>query len=167
MLRLRPYKKCDAKRIVAWIKDKDTFNKWSAGKIKSYPLTAEELNGYYAGYDESDEFFVMSAFDEDGVTGQLVMRFLDEEKKFLKFGFVIVDSSKRGKGYGREMLRLAMEYARNILKVEKITIGVFENNIPAYKCYKSIGFAKNPEKETIYSIDGESWKCYELEYIPD
>ena len=28
MLRLRPYKKCDAKRIVSWIKDEISFRKW-------------------------------------------------------------------------------------------------------------------------------------------
>ena len=28
MLRLRPYKNCDAEKIIEWIKDKDVFVKW-------------------------------------------------------------------------------------------------------------------------------------------
>ena len=58
----------------------------------------------------------------------------------MRFGFVIVDSSKRGKGYGKGMLELAIRYAFDILKAERITLGVFENNAPAYRCYKAVGF---------------------------
>ena len=49
----------------------------------------------------------------------------DEEKKTLRFGFVIVNDTKRGMGYGKEMLKLAIKYDFDILKVEKITLGVF------------------------------------------
>lgn len=61
----------------------------------------------------------MTAFDETGVVGHLIMRFTDEEKKTLRFGFVIVNDTKRGMGYGKEMLKLAIKYAFDILKVEK------------------------------------------------
>ena len=105
----------------------------------------------------------MTAFDETGAVGHLFMRFMDEEKQVLRFGFVIVDDTKRGKGYGREMIALALKYAFEILKVRKVTIGVFEDNAPAYHCYKSVGFqdAAGIEPE-IYHIMGEDWKCLEL-----
>ena len=32
MLRLRPYKKCDAAHICSWIKDERTFRRWSVEK---------------------------------------------------------------------------------------------------------------------------------------
>ncbi len=54
MLRLRPYKKCDAKYVVSWIKDELTFKKWSADRINIYPLTAEALNEHYAEQDQND-----------------------------------------------------------------------------------------------------------------
>ena len=71
------------------------------------------------------------------------MRFTDKEKAVLRLGFVIVDDSKRGKGYGKEMIRLALKYAFEIMKVEKVTIGVFENNASAYHCYQSVGFRED------------------------
>lgn len=55
------------------------------------------------------------------------MRFIDEDKSILRFGFVIVDDIKRGQGYGKEMLQLALKYAFEVLKVNKVTLGVFEN----------------------------------------
>ena len=96
------------------------------------------------------------------------MRFTDDNKNELRFGFVIVDDEKRGKGYGKEMLQLAIEYAFKILKVQKITLGVFENNEPAYYCYKSVGFKDVQLKEyEYYHVMGENWKCLELEMEND
>lgn len=164
MLRLRPYKACDALFIVKWIKDEVEFRKWCADRFEYFPITAEDLNNQYKAQDENDSFFEMTAFDESGVAGHMIMRFLDEEKKILRFGFVIVDDTKRGKGYGKEMLKLAIQYAFEILKVEKITLGVFENNMSAYYCYKAVGFQDVvTETAEFYSINGEKWKCLELE----
>ncbi len=114
--------------------------------------------------DESDSFFPMTAFDESGIVGHLIMRFTDENKNELRFGFIIVDDKKRGMGYGKEMLQLSIEYAFRILKVQKITLGVFENNEQAYHCYKAVGFNDVQVKEyEYYHVMGEDWKCLELE----
>ncbi len=166
MLRLRPYKKCDAKYVVSWIRDEQTFLKWSAGRIGfEFPITEEVMNAHFAEFEDTDSFWQMTAFDETGVVGHMIMRFLDAEKKVLRFGFIIVDASKRGKGYGKGMLELALKYAFEILKVEKVTIGVFDNNESAYRCYQSLGF-KICEKKPfeMYDIKGERWKCLELEF---
>lgn len=164
MLRLRPYKKCDAEYIIKWIKDEESFRKWSADRYKSYPITADDINKHYEDYSFSDSFYEMTAFDETGVVGHLIMRFTDDEKQELRFGFVIIDDTKRGKGYGKEMLQLSLQYAFDILKVSKVTLGVFKNNKPAYYCYKSVGFQdvalENPE---YYHVLNEDWECLELE----
>ena len=107
---------------------------------------------------------VLTAFDESGVVGHLILRFTDEEQQTIRFGFVIVDDAKRGKGYGKEMLRLALKYAFEILHVHKVTLGVFENNSPAYYCYISVGFTEIGEEQNEYcQIKNEKWKCIELE----
>lgn len=162
MLRLRPYKACDAETIVSWIKDERTFRKWCADRYDRYPITADDMNAHYDANAFSDGFFEMTAFDENGIAGHLIMRFTDAEQKILRFGFVIVDDTIRGKGYGKQMLKLAVKYAFEILMVEKITIGVFENNEPAYHCYRSVGFQDTGRTES-YRIMDEEWKCRELE----
>ncbi len=164
MVRLRPYKNCDAQYIVKWIKDEFAFRQWCADKYKEYPINADDINRHYAGLANMDNFFQMTAYDESGIVGHLIMRFVDEEKKNLRFGFVIVDDTKRGKGYGKEMLQLAVKYAFEILKVERITLGVFDNNPSAYHCYKSVGFRDVQLDEAVYyHVLGEDWKCLELE----
>ena len=168
MLRLRPYKSCDAKTIISWIKDEITFRKWSADIYDHYPITSDELNAKYDSFKDTDNFYEFTAFDDSSVVGHMIMRFLDEKKTSLRFGFVVVDDTKRGKGYGREMLWLALKYAFEILKVSRVTIGVFVNNAPAYKCYKSLGFVESSsEPRENYKILNEEWECVYLEMTED
>ncbi len=168
MLRLRPYKSCDAKTIVTWCKDEVAFRKWTSDRYDTFPITEDDMNKKYVDCNgdctEPDNFYPMTAFDKSGIVGHLIMRFTDKEKKTLRFGFVIVDNSKRGKGYGKEMIRLSLKYAFDILKADKVTIGVFENNPSAYYCYKAAGFKDVPlDEPEYYSVFGEKWKCLELE----
>lgn len=90
------------------------------------------------------------------------MRYTDEKKKVIRFGFVIVDDSKRGMGYGKQMLTLAIKYAFDIFGAEKITLGVFDNNKPACYCYKAVGFRENGE-EMFCELFGEQWRIVEME----
>ena len=163
MLRLRPYKTGDAETIISWIRDEYAFRQWSADRYDRYPITAEDMNRQYHGLTDEDWFYPMTAFDENGIVGHLIMRFTDQEKTELRFGFVIVDVTKRGQGYGKEMLKLALKMAFDILKAKAVTLGVFENNPAAYSCYKAAGFRDVPmEEPEYYPIFGEKWKCLEL-----
>lgn len=93
------------------------------------------------------------------------MRNPGESPDELRFGFVIVDSKKRGKGYGKAMLQLGLQYAYEVYGARKVSLGVFENNETAYHCYESVGFKDVvlDEVET-YHVLGEAWKCRELEF---
>jgi len=115
MLRLRPYKKCDAKIILSWIKDEKAFRYWSADRYQCYPISENDVNDHYASFDYSDYFFPMTAYDENGVVGHLILRFTDNHKEQIRFGFVVIDDNKRGQGYGKEMLQLAINYAFEFL----------------------------------------------------
>ena len=168
MLRFRTYKPCDAKTILTWCKDEISFRKWTSDRYDTYPITAEDMNRKYVDFNgdcvEPDNFYPMTAFDESGVVGHLIMRFTNDKKSVLRLGFVIVDDSKRGKGYGKGMIELALKYAFEIMKVDKVTIGVFENNHPAYHCYKAAGFKEVEMAEDVWcDVCGEKWKIVDLE----
>lgn len=163
MLKLRPYEKQDAKIIAGWIRDEVAFRKWSADRYESYPVSGEDINKQYAGHAHSDTFFPMTAVDETGVVGHMILRFTDEARKELRFGFVNVDDTKRGMGYGKQMLTLAIRYGVETFGVRTITLGVFENNPSAYYCYKAVGFQDVQTDEIeYYHVMGEDWKCREL-----
>ena len=163
MLRLRKYKACDAQVITKWLKNEYAFRQWSADRYESYPITSDDMNHYYAQYS-SGELYKLTAVDNNEIIGHLTIRFTDDEKKIARLGFVIVDDSKRGKGYGKQLVSSALDYAFDKLKADKVTLGVFENNKPAIHCYLSCGFEiVAREKTESYQCLGEIWNCIEME----
>ena len=163
MITIRDYRSSDAKEIVKWIHTEEEFRLWSANCFKVYPMTAQDLIEYYDSFKDADYYFPMTACDEDGIFGHFIFRFLDEEHKLLRMGFVIVDDLCRGMGYGKAMMNKALEYAFEVLKVDKVTLGVFEQNKAAYECYLSVGFEVDPEKPAEeYLIGKEKWTTVEL-----
>jgi RimJ/RimL family protein N-acetyltransferase len=159
---IRPFRKNDAMLIKDWCKDEETFYKWSAGRLGKYPVTSERLLGELYGRDDNDGYFPFTAFDENGPAGFFILRKPGSSMYELRFGFIIVNPDYRGKGYGRAMLALGIKYAKEIYGADRLSIGVFENNLPAIRCYKSAGFKETGAFEE-YSIMDEKWKCIELE----
>ena len=84
-------------------------------------------------------------------------------KTTVRFGFVIVSPEIRGKGYGKKMLELAIEYARTELHATKATLGVFANNPKAQACYESLGFS--PISTRVVNILNTDWECIDMELI--
>ena len=159
MIRLRPYNANDADTILAWSKDERAFYKWSAGVLGNYPITKEQFSFV-------NNLMAFTAIDDDDLVGFFTMRRPSESYDELRFGFVIVDPDRREKGYGKAMLQLGAKFAKEIYGAKKISLGVFDNNLPAYHCYKAVGFNDvDLEEAEKYVVIGEEWKCLELEMI--
>lgn len=104
-----------------------------------------------------------TAFDETGIVGFFTLRNPGKSFEELRFGFVIIKPDMRGKGYGKDMLRLGIKLAFDVYGAKRASLGVFDNNLAAYNCYKSVGFKdKVPDDIETYRILGEEWKCREL-----
>ena len=158
---IRTFKKEDAPIILGWIKNKTDLRKWSADRYRDYPATPDEMVQLYA----PDNMTPLTAEDEKGnVIAHIAIRIPDiANNKAVKLGFIIVDDSLRGKGYGKELIRQTIEYARKNLNATSISLGVFKNNPPALHCYKSIGFKEIGHEA--YSIDGDTWEVIEMNLL--
>ena len=156
---LRQFNINDASTILSWCKDKHAFRLWSADRYKDFPAKSDEMIEQY----EKENMYPLTAVADDEIVGHILLRFPSEDKSVIRFGFVIVDDSKRGKGYGKQMLRLAIDYAQQELGVQKITLGVFCENLSAVECYKSVDFRITGADA--YQIDGEEWKGFEMELM--
>lgn len=168
MLSLRPYKRCDAEKISKWASDEHTFLMWGGTRFGDYPVTGEAIDSKYLQSNgdctEEDNFYPLTAVEDGIQTGHLIIRYLQGNRKLLRLGWVIVDPEKRGRGYGKQMVRLALEYAFTILKADTVTIGVYENNEPACRCYLSCGFRPATILEDSFEeIDGQTVRIAELE----
>ncbi len=156
MIRIRPYKSTDANTILSWCQDERAFYQWTAGVMGEFPITNNEFSFV-------ENLMPFTVFDENGILGFFTYRNPNDNMDELRMGFVIVAPNERGKGYGKAMLQLGLKYAFEIYGAKKVSLGVFENNAPAYHCYKTVGFEDVvlDEMET-YRVLNEEWTCKEL-----
>ena len=155
-LTLRPYRAEDAKSVLTWCTDERAFYQWTAGILGPWPPT-EAAFAFVEGLTP----FIAEAAERPA--GFFTLRQPEKTKKELRFGFVILDPALRGRGFGREMLRLGMDYAFQVCGADAVTLGVFENNLQAYRCDRAAGFREvllSPAET--YSVLGEEWPCRDM-----
>lgn len=156
-MRLRPFIPCcDFDEIKNWTTDERTHAMWCANLIK-YPIEKENFDNVMleAATRFGDSPFVATT-DDGKVVGFFCYSVnLSTNEGMLKF--IMVDPSQRGKGLGKAMLQLAVEYAFNITKVDTVQLNVFLGNTRAQKCYGSVGFMARKTDVGAFSFKDESW----------
>ena len=155
-MRIRPYQNKDFDVISQWITDERSHALWCANLIP-YPL---KKNSFDALLQEEEERFGDSPFVATTNDGQVVGFFcfsvnLHTNEGMLKF--VVIDNTMRNKGYGCEMLKLAIKYAFEIAKADAVHLNVFPENPGAKKCYEKVGFKERTLTENAFSFKDESW----------
>ena len=146
----------DFEAVRSWVTDERMHAMWCAGRF-ACPLEKENFCGVLReiGNKNGDSPFVMTA--EDGRAAGFFCYSLNLSTGEGMLKFVIVDPALRGKGTGKAMLKLAVEYAFSITKAEAVQLTVFPENLPALKCYEGAGFtARRTEKEA-FAFRDECW----------
>ena len=156
---LREYNNDDAKIILSFTNDKESFYLWSAGVLGVYPLSSYDFNKRIEEL-KINRFYPYVLTDGLNCLGFISLRYRDNSNN-LTLGFVIINPNIRGKGIGKKMLELAINKAFDEFKVSGVNLRVFVNNTPAYNCYKACGLEENGIEE-IYEIDDIKLKCIEL-----
>ena len=168
MIRLRPYKPSDAHKVLQWWDgtDEEAFVMWSNGAF-TYPLTIEQLDQFFEQWCLKEENgWLMTALNEEGTpVGQFIMRLVDFEKNSVRLGYIVVDPTARGKGYGKKMMVKALQYAFDVLGMERVSLGVFENNPQAKACYETVGFTVKEYVPEYHVYKGVTYPAYEMEAV--
>lgn len=159
---LRTYKEEDAEKILNWIKNEREFRLWSADRYENYPASPDDINNNYKKSKELSKFYPLTLEDDGKVIGHLILRNPSDNPEVIRMGFIIVDSSIRGKGYGKMLINTAIEFARDTLGAKEINLGVFVNNEGALHCYQSVGFEITNIEKNAYQFYDEEWDCAEM-----
>ena len=162
---LREYRKEDAPVIAGWIRSEEELYLWSSIRYNKYPLFGDDINKNYAPQIETGRFFPLTALDDTGeIIGHFIIRYPDpDDDSSVRFGFVIVDPSRRGQSCGTKMLRLGIEYVKEHFPALRIELGVFEKNESARRCYEAVGFRTCGSEERTMPIG--SWNCLNMELV--
>lgn len=155
-MRLRPYQKKDFEVISNWITEERAHALWCAN-LTSFPLEKKSFEELLA---QGEERFGDSAFVATTEDGRVVGFFcfsVNLSTNEGMFKFVVVDASERNKGYGSEMLKLAVKYAFEIAKADAVHLNVFAENPGARKCYEKVGFQERAFTAEAFKYKEEAW----------
>lgn len=161
-MRIRPYiPSKDYEYISKWIDNERTHAFWCANLLP-YPITR---NSFHNLLKRNAMDWTDSAYVATENNGQPIGFFCysvnpTDNIGFLKF--VIVDPSKRGKGYGKEMLKLALRYAFQITGAAAVQLNVFIENATAKQCYEKVGFAERKFEKDVFPYKDELWSRYNM-----
>lgn len=156
-MRIRPYiSALDFDEIKNWITDERTHALWCAN-LTPYPLRKKEfeemLEEFSVKYKDSP--YVATTKEGEPVGFFCYSVNTDTNEGMLRF--IMVAPKYRNRGYGREMLTLAVKYGFEITKADAIQLNVFSENTAAKKCYASVGFTERTNTEKAFSFNDEMW----------
>ena len=164
---LRPFQPADADIICTWLRTEKELYQWSADRFCKFPLTGEDIRENYAPQIESGRFIPLTAADDENrVVGHFIIRYpTEDDNTSVRFGFVVLDPAYRGKGCGSQMMRLGIAYAKTVLHVKRIDLGVFANNEGAQRCYSAAGFKEYSRRQCELPVG--TWECIDMELFTE
>lgn len=131
-----------------------------AGKGYRYPITFDQVNE-----NLEDENYLLFKFISDSgqIIGYCQLTRINWIEKCCSIGRVLINDNFKGHGYSYLMLEQLILHARNDLKFKKLSLRVFDFNIPARKCYTKLGFTIIKSENAYFENIDETWECITME----
>ena len=124
---------------VKWMRDEETV-RFLESRWKTYTL--ENLKEYVRKINEShtDSLFGIFLRENNEHIGNIKIGDIDQVHQHGNVGIMIGDKNSWGKGCAKESIQLATKYAFEELNLNKLTAGIYANNISCYKAFLKAGY---------------------------
>jgi len=102
---------------------------------------------------------VLGAFDEQTLVGTIGIGRSSGRKtqhKCFIWG-MYVDPDYQSRGIGNLLLKKSIEHVKSVSSVNQLNLSVMENNLTAFKLYKSIGFKEYGLEPNALVVNGKSY----------
>ena len=139
---LRPIKKEDLIFFNTW---RNNIEIKQQALLHPFPVTSEMDESWYnniANDTSNKSIFFTIINDNESVVGYTFLSNINWINRNCYFGIIIGDEQHRGKGIGKEVLKLIIDYVFNTLNLHKITLEVVVDNKSAITLYEKMGFVK-------------------------
>ena len=151
---LREIKIEDTDNILKWKNNKNVKKNFCIQK----DLTKEEHLNWFNNKILKGEVkqFIIKDEENNIEVGSTYLRDIDLKNRKAEFGIFIGEDLARGKGIGSRSVELTVDYAFETLKLHKVFLRVFENNIQGIRAYEKAGFKyEGTAKDDIILPNGE------------
>jgi RimJ/RimL family protein N-acetyltransferase len=140
MIKIRKHQLKDIPYRVLWLNDPKVNKLISDGKPEKTTLAKEKK--WFAEYRKLKNKKYFTICDDDKPIGYMGLSHISKTNKKADLFILIGDGDYRGKGIAKQSLSWLIDYAFKKLKLHKIALSVYEDNLPAVRLYKSVGFVK-------------------------
>lgn len=150
---LRPITYDDTKLIIRWRND-DSVKQYF---IYRKPFTKEGQEKWMREEIETNNAFqfIVCENETNRPIGCTYLRDYDRTHNKAEYGVFIGEESMRGRGLGKEMLNLTLQFAFEVKKLHKVFARVLSDNAASLHCFLSCGFLREAYlKDEVY-IDGK------------
>ena len=100
-------------------------------------------------YETNTVRFSICLQNSNEVIGSTMLSNIDYINKDAEF-HIYIDEKFIGKGYGKETMKLILEYSKNIVKLKSVYLEVHKHNIAAQKLYKKMNFVLIDSKDLFH-----------------
>lgn len=158
MIRIEKFEQGDIPGFLLWMFNTDReFLVQFAGPHYDFPLDKKQLLETVT--DENILAFKAVEEKNNLMIGHCQLIRINRETKSASLGKVLINPRVRGQGYGSNMVKQVMDYAKQKLNLKKLSLRVFEFNTAAYHCYLSLGFSELKREEVFYKTLNKTWTC--------
>ncbi|MBD1940409.1 GNAT family protein [Microcoleus sp. FACHB-68] len=135
-------------------------NDWElARQIKAYPLpiAISEIQEWLKKnhLDKNQIFLGIYLKDYVSIIGVVRLKYIDWISRNAELGLYIGEDKYRGRGLGKEALKLLLNYAFLEINLHKISLTVLDYNVNAIKLYESCGFTKEGVLREQFWVNGK------------
>jgi len=170
MIRLEQFHAEDFGQLIEWIHNEEILMNWS-GNLFRFPLSTESLNWYVRGTNviNDSDAFVYKAIDVNGKTiGHISLGGISWKNRSARISRVLIGNiTERGKGCCQGMIKAVLKIAFEELKLHRVSLGVYHNNMPATKCYEKTGFVKEGIQRDILWYKDAWWSMIEMSILDE
>lgn len=137
---LTEIKKEDMKYIYKWFSNTEFLKYYDY--YPPVPLNEDEVDKMFIYYENSKKSKVFAVRKDEDLIGVAGFDDIIEENHLATLFIGLGNESQRGKGYGKEAMKLLLEYGFNKLNFHRIQLNVLEFNYGAIALYEKCGFKK-------------------------
>ncbi|MDB5249324.1 MAG: hypothetical protein JWQ40_3718 [Segetibacter sp.] len=172
MVKLEYFDREDFKQLIEWMNSEHLITNW-AGSLFKFPLTEDSLDWYIQdtnNADDSDAFIYKAVDTKTGKTvGHVSLGSISEKNRAGRISRVLVgNTAERGKGYCSKMINAILKVGFEELKLHRISLGVYDFNTAAIRCYEKCGFVKEGVmRDVLRYQDNTYWSLIEMSILED